>query len=320
MQLPAFIRETTEKLASAYSPTQLKHASARLSDVYLGNKGDGARLVTGKLQATVYSVVRMPATYCAVFSALKATADCADFSSMLDIGAGTGAAFFAAHGLFGIKEATLVERERQMISLARTICEAGGLNAKTVESDVIDFSPDEKYDLVTASYALNEMTEKTREKLLDKLLAATGKLLVIVEPGTPQAFSLQREIRSYLSAKGARLVAPCPDGAACSLPDNDWCHFTCRVERSRLHKLLKGGDAPYEDEKFTYSAFCVDGSVSACDARVLRHPVTEKGRITLSLCSSEGVTSLTLYKKDEGYKEARKLGAGDAFPRPDQNV
>lgn len=320
MQLPAFIRETTEKLASAYSPTQLKHASARLSDVYLGNKGDGARLVTDKLQATVYSVVRMPATYCAVFSVLKATADCADFSSMLDIGAGTGAAFFAAHGLFGIKDATLVEREHQMISLARTICEAGGLNAKTVESDVIDFSPDKKYDLVTASYALNEMTEKTREKLLDKLLTATGKLLVIVEPGTPRAFSLQREIRSYLSAKGARLVAPCPDGAACSLPDNDWCHFTCRVERSRLHKLLKGGDAPYEDEKFTYSAFCVDGSVSACDARVLRHPVTEKGRITLSLCSSEGVTYRTLYKKDEGYKEARKLGAGDAFPRPDQNV
>ena len=36
-------------------------------------------------------------------------------------------------------------------------------------------------------------------------------------------------------------------------PD-DWCHFTCRVARSRLHKLLKGGEAPYEDEKFAFLA------------------------------------------------------------------
>lgn len=320
MQLPAFIRETAEKLASEYSPAQLKNASARLSAAYLDNKGEGARLVTDRLQATAYSVVRMPATYCAVFSALQAVTDGADISTMLDVGAGTGAAFFAAHELFGIKEATLVERERQMLSIALRFCEAGGLKAQAAESDVLSFSPDKKYDLVTASYALNEMNAKTRGKLLEKLISATKKLLVIVEPGTPAAFSLQKEIRSFLVAKGARLVAPCPAGAVCGLPADDWCHFTCRVERSRLHKFVKGGDAPYEDEKFTYSAFCVDGSVSACEARVLRHPLTEKGKITLSLCSADGVTSRTLYKKDDGYKEARKLGAGDAFSSPDQNI
>ena len=319
MILPDYIRKQTEKLAERYKPSDLKKISSAMTDAYVNNKG-GARLITTDEQAVVYAAARMPATYAAVYSALKASADGESFSSVLDVGAGPGAAFFAARELTGVNEAVLVEREKAMISVARAFCEAGELNAKIIKSDAANFTPDGKYDLVTVSYALNEMNEETREKLLDKLLAATGKLLVIVEPGTPQAFSLQREIRSYLSAKGARLVAPCPDGAACSLPDNDWCHFTCRVERSRLHKLLKGGDAPYEDEKFTYSAFCVDGSVSACDARVLRHPVTEKGRITLSLCSSKGVTFRTLYKKDEGYKEARKLGAGDSFPRPDQNV
>ena len=116
-----------------------------------------------------------------------------------------------------------------------------------------------------------------------------------------------------MADKGAALIAPCPQNETCPLPENDWCHFTCRVERSRLHKFLKDGDSPFEDEKFTYSAFCVDGSLSACKARVLRHPLTEKGKITLTLCDGKSVSPVTLRKGNDGYKEAKKLGAGDSF-------
>lgn len=314
MQLPVFIRETAEKLAAGYRPTELKKISAAISDAYLNNKRDGARLVSSDVQATVYSLVRMPATFAAVYSALSSVTDGeGEYLTMLDAGAGTGAAYFAANALLGITSATLVEREKSMISVAKRLCEAGSLSPEFVKSDLSSFVPDKKYDLVTASYATNETDDDTRKKLLDKLLSATGKLLLIVEPGTPDAFGLQQEIRKYLTKKGAKLVAPCPRGAKCSLPENDWCHFTCRVERSRLHKFLKGGDAPYEDEKFTYSAFCTDGSLSPCKARVLRHPVTEKGRITLSVCTGDGTDELVLRKGDDGYKQARKLGAGDAF-------
>lgn len=316
MQLPVFIRESVDKLAAEYKPIDLKKVSLALSDAYLNNRRDGSRLVTSDIQAAVYSLVRMPATFAAVYSALKFTTGGEGyFENMLDAGAGTGAAYFAANALLGITSATLVEREKSMISVAKRLCEAGGLSPEFVKSDLSSFVPDRKYDLVVASYATNEMDKTSREKLLDKLLSATGKLLMIVEPGTPDAFALQKEIRRYLKEKGAELVAPCPGSAECSLPENDWCHFTCRVERSRLHKFVKGGDAPYEDEKFTYSAFCTDNSLSPCKARVLRHPKTEKGKITLSVCTRDGIGELVLRKGDDGYKQARKLGAGDAFDR-----
>lgn len=313
MILPDYIRNQTEKLAERYKPSDLKKISSAMTDAYINNKGDGARLITTDEQTVVYAAARMPATYAAVYSALKASADGESFSSMLDVGAGTGAAFFAAHELTGVNDAVLVEREKAMTAVARSFCEAGGLSARIIKNDAATFTPDGKYDLVTISYALNEMTEEAREKLLDKLLAATKKLLLIVESGTPKAFLLQKEIRKYLTDKGAALCAPCPSNAACPLPADDWCHFSCRVERSRLHKFLKGGDSPFEDEKFTYSAFCADGSLSACKARVLRHPVTEKGKITLTVCDGKSVSSVALRKGEDGYKQAKKLGAGDSL-------
>lgn len=311
MILPDFIRQQTERLVEKYELAELKKVSAALTNTYLNNKNDGSRLLVDDKQAAVYAAVRMPATYAAVCSALRFSTGNQSFSSMLDVGAGTGAAFFAAHEATGVNNATLVEREKAMISVARSFCEAGGLDANIIKSDATTFAPDGKYDLVTASYALNEMSKEAREKLLDKLLTATNKLLLIVESGTPKAFLLQKEIRAYLTSKGARLIAPCPGDATCRLPENDWCHFACRIERSRLHKFLKGGDSPFEDEKFTYSAFCADGSLSACNARVLRHPIYEKGRITLSLCTPEAIVSRTVFKREDSFKAAKKLSCGD---------
>ena len=95
-------------------------------------------------------------------------------------------------------------------------------------------------------------------------------------------------------------------------PD-DWCHFTCRVARSRLHKLLKGGEAPYEDEKFAFLAVAKQ-PVRQAQARVLRHPVKGPGHITLQLCTAEGLQSRTVTKKDGPlYKKAGKAACGDSF-------
>lgn len=320
MQIPVYLREQSELVAQKFRPCELRKASEALSSAYLNNRGDGTRLVSDELQAAVYSAVRMPATYCAAYTALSLSAgEGTEIESMLDVGAGTGATFFAAHELFGVTDATLVERERHMLALARRFSDAAGIKAEFVNADAASFRPSRKYDLVTASYALNETDAATREKILDYMLEATGKLLVITEPGTPAAFSLQKEIRRYLTSKGARLVAPCPCDCDCPLPEDDWCHFLCRVERSRLHRFVKDADSPFEDEKFTFSAFCTDGALSHVNARVLRRPVTEKGKVTLTLCTADGVKTRTLFKKDDGYKEARKLNAGDAFDIPSQN-
>ena len=83
-----------------------------------------------------------------------------------------------------------------------------------------------------------------------------------------------------------------------------------RVQRTRLHKALKGGQAPYEDEKFAYLALTRQ-SAQPCTARVLRHPQIAPGRITLTLCEGGEKTVRVVTKKDPLWKRARKIGAGD---------
>ena len=102
---------------------------------------------------------------------------------------------------------------------------------------------------------MNEMAKKDRQFVLDSFWNSTAKMLLIVEPGTPAGFSVLRDSREYLLSKGAHIVAPCPHESACRLAEDDWCHFTCRVQRSKIHKMLKDADVPYEDEKYSYMAF-----------------------------------------------------------------
>ena len=94
---------------------------------------------------------------------------------------------------------------------------------------------------------------------------------------------------------------------------NDWCHFAVRVQRTKLHKQLKGGDAPYEDEKFCYLALMKTPPSEPCAARVLRHPLIAPGKITLTLCEGNEKKTRIVTKKDLLWKQARKTGAGDAL-------
>ena len=107
------------------------------------------------------------------------------------------------------------------------------------------------------------------------------------------------------------MAAPCPSGGECKLPADDWCHFTARVARTKLHKQLKGGDVPYEDEKFCFLAV----SRTECEgkSRILRHPKIESGKITLRICSEQGISDKMVTKKSSFFKAARKSDCGDSF-------
>ena len=92
---------------------------------------------------------------------------------------------------------------------------------------------------------------------------------------------------------------------------NTWCHFSTRVSRSKLHKDIKGGDAPYEDEKYSYIAFS-KSEVIPCKNRILRHPQINPGFVELEVCSKDGFKKIKYSKKDkELFKKARKSDAGD---------
>jgi ribosomal protein RSM22 (predicted rRNA methylase) len=316
MEMPNELRLAIDKQTVGLNHAQLMQDAQTLSIRYRTESGNGKRLLTRDNEATAYSVVRMPATFGAVSTALEYALDLAECNpvSLLDVGAGTGTAAWAADALLDLKSIVCLEREgamrrvgqNLMIEASQPLC-----NAKWICHDLIVENIPEKADLVIASYVLNEMGDEERIKIIEKLWNATIMMLLLVEPGTPVGYSQLKKARDFLLEHSAHIAAPCPHEFDCKIKKDDWCHFICRVARSRLHRQLKDGEAPYEDEKFTYLAITREKYRHA-DARILRHPFIEKGRITLDICSQNGINKITVYKKDGAlFKQARKARCGD---------
>ena len=137
-------------------------------------------------------------------------------------------------------------------------------------------------------------------------------MLLIVEPGTMTGYRNIMQARKLLLANGAAIAYPCPNIAECPLPDGDWCHFTARAARSKLHKQLKGGEVPYEDEKFSCIAV-VRSECRPCERRILRHPQIASGVITLHTCTAAGIENVRVTKSSKLFKAARKAECGDCI-------
>ena len=321
MELPIVCRENLNHLTEHADLARLRMETAAMTEAYQTGSGRGKVLVSSRDAVLAYAAVRMPATYAADRTALSWVCETlpgeTEITSVLDLGAGTGAGIWAVSETFPEVSVTAVEREREMISVGRALLEGSGIPVTWLCADAGKALEDlvregKQFDLVMASYMTNELSEKERERLLPLLWAVTGKLLLLIEPGTKTGSGILRSARKTFTELGAHIAAPCPELAECPIAEGDWCHFTARAARSKLHKLLKGGDVPYEDEKFSYLA-CVRGNCTPCEARILRHPYRESGRITLTLCSADGWETKTVTKRDKAFGEARKADCGDAF-------
>lgn len=320
MELPVSLKEKINKKAEGKKQAELLEISKEISDKYINKSGRGNRLVTKDEEALVYSIVRMPATYGAVYTSLNWSLENFDeeLNSVLDVGAGTGAASWAvSECLHKELKITCLEREDAMLNLGKEYMQNESVsltNAIWIKQDVSNTEIKEKADLVISSYMLNELSDENRLQAVQKLWNATNKLLLIIEPGTPESFKKMKRIREYLIECGGNVIAPCVHNQKCELPENDWCQFTCRISRSKLHKILKGGDSPFEDEKFFYLAISKDEKITTKKefSRVLRHPKIETGKITLKLCGSNGIEEKMITKKQKDlFKMARKIESGD---------
>jgi ribosomal protein RSM22 (predicted rRNA methylase) len=255
-----------------------------------------------------YAAARLPATYAAMRVALGELAVRAPSfvpASQLDVGAGPGAAIWAARDVWpSLARAVAVEPERAMAELGRDLAPDG--------VDWTTTLPDAKFDLVTLGYVLNEVPDPNAT--IGRAWAAAGGALVVVEPGTPAGYRLVLAARDRLLASGAHMAAPCPHERECPLAGTeDWCHFAVRVARSKAHRQAKGAELAYEDEKFSYVAV-TRAAADPAAARVLRHPLSRPGHVVLELCARDGLRSETVSKREgPRYRAARKVSWGEAF-------
>lgn len=301
-QLPAALREALEGLAAPFAQRELVAAAARLSHDYRAGRPAS---IARPLDAAAYALTRMPATYAALTAALRWVPG--PFDSILDLGSGTGAAAWAAAAVLDVDEITLVETNPEMRRAGESLAPQRAHWRGGDFRNLAGFAP---HALVSFSYSLGELPEREALETVRRAWSLAQRALVVVEPGTPKASAFILKVREVLLAEGAHIAAPCPHALACPLRPPDWCHFAVRVERMRLHRLLKGGDLGYEDEKFSYVA-AVREPVLADAARILRHPWQEPGAITLQLCAPEGLTTRTVTKREKSvFRLARKASWG----------
>lgn len=314
MEFPAELRNKINELTEQEDLKRLKVSAARLSNNYRAESANGKRGAVSRTDVLAYAAVRMSATFAAVSKALELSLKCFDgeIGSILDVGAGTGAGAIAAARLTGCESVVCLEREKNMLELGRELCGCADVPAIWEQRD-ISLGIEGRADLVICSYCLNELSEDRRKNAVEELANAASKLLVIVEPGTPFSFADMNQTRRQLLNSGLKISAPCPHENACPLPNGDWCHFTARAQRSKLHKILKNADVPYEDEKFCFLA-AAKGESSSCAARILRRPFIQNGKITLALCGADGLKTEIVTKKSPLFKAARKSECGGEFP------
>jgi ribosomal protein RSM22 (predicted rRNA methylase) len=301
MHLPVETRQRIEERASEVPFAELKRAAAAMSDAYREGRAPA-------VSPAAYLVTRMPATYAATYSALRELPEgLPPVETILDIGAGTGAASLAARAIFPNAKIEMMERDAALAKEGRAMVPG----AELIAADAARVERFPERDLVIAAYSLGEIGGEAAQRMW----RAARVALLIVEPGTPKGFALIRAIRQELLAAGAHMAAPCPGAMACPMADPDWCHFAARVERSSLHRRLKGGELGYEDEKYSYVAF-TRAPLPLPGARIVRRPQHHQGWIELQICTETGLKSERVSKRDrEAFRAARRAAWGGRFDR-----
>lgn len=280
---------------------QLRQAAEELSERYRTGKKP---YLTKESHYYAYLAVRFPATLAVITRVLQEARSIA-VTSMLDLGAGPGTGWIAAKTIFPhLMQGTLVEADPRFIALGK----------EQIEDPVVWKqaklpSPLDPHDLVLLSYSLGEMEHA--DQVVEEAWRAAQKILVLIEPGTPAGYGRILRMRTWLLSQGASIVAPCPHELPCPMQGSDWCHFPARVERTKLHKQLKGGTLGFEDEKFSYLIVSKEKK-SPSGARLVAAPKIGKGYVQLTLCQNGKIVQQTVTQKEkEFYKKCRKLDWGD---------
>ncbi len=316
MQLPTQLQQAIQTEAARIGLATLAQAASELSANYRVRQDSLPKFLTTAAHRIAYIATRMPATYAAihkVFGEMQSPV-----TSLLDLGAGPGTAAWAAAERFAeLQTITLLERDHEWIQLGKSFArqaEHEALRAATwIAQDLTRLQSLPPHDVVICSYALGELPNHRARAVVQAAWQAAEHALVLIEPGTTKGFALMREGREELIRSGGHVVAPCPHAQACPMPENDWCHFAARVERSALHRKLKAGALGYEDEKFSYVVIAKQ-PVQSASARIVRRPNIQSGFVQLSLCGAEGLQTITVTRsnKDE-FKRARKAAWGEAW-------
>lgn len=308
MQLPYYLNEKINGLYKELNKKALESTREELTKRYKEQTGKSQSLISSKQDSIVYALSRMPATFsviCTLLGQLKEQGLLEGINSVIDIGSGTGAAYFAINELDSSIDVTCVERDKNMIDVFKVLSDGKDVVNADFTKDLID----KKADMVMSSYVISEMTELDRQNSVLKMLEMSDNYVLLIDTGTPRTYENFMRLKSHITSLGYNVIAPCMH-EKCGLI-NDYCQFYARVERTSLLKMAKAGSLSYEDEKYFYLLI----SQKDCNftaKRVIRRPIIKENNIELALCTNNGVDKVNFTKKNkEEFKRVKKIKIND---------
>ncbi|HET7703544.1 MAG TPA: small ribosomal subunit Rsm22 family protein [Candidatus Limnocylindrales bacterium] len=287
--------------------------------------------------ARAYAAARMPATYAAVArAALEGARSLPGFAprSLLDAGAGTGAATWAAGAVWpSLDDVALVEREPAMVELGRRLVASASASisagppgalggARWLSADLASADSLPVADLVVATYLLGELDESARSGVVDRLWAATRGAVLLVEPGSRAGYERILAARDRIMTAGGLVAAPCPGNVPCPIREPAWCHFLARLDRSPLQRRTKRAERSWEDEPYAYvvvvrPARAADFGLRPAPRLVLGRPRRRPGRVELRVCADGRIDTVVRSRRDgAAYRAAVDLAWGDRHEDP----
>lgn len=281
------------------------------------------QFIDTQLHRLAYIAARLPATFGVAQDVLSRIEPALKpITSLLDLGGGVGSLAWAAHEIMpNLQTVTLFEKDIELLRLGQHLTQdnLSPLQLSWCRDDITQADVFPSHDAVVLSYVLNELSLKEQIHILEKAYEAAEKLLILIEPGTPQGYGHILTARKYLIERGAHVLAPCPHNASCPLAPSfregkDWCHFSVRIPRGKYHLRAKEGTLPYEDEKYSYLVVS-HHPVSVSGARIIKAPIRKTGHVILDLCTQKAELERRIVSKSEGksYTKARDCEWGDEW-------
>jgi ribosomal protein RSM22 (predicted rRNA methylase) len=324
---PSDLQAGLDRAMQGVSRKALAQRAAAISQAYRSG-GCSAQAIQSADDALAYALARLPATFAAVTAVLAALRQAVPHfapRTLLDVGAGPGAASWAAVGCFpGLSGISLLDDNDYLRRLALDLLSLSTvpvLRDAAYQQGTVRQAPSaiEPADAVIASYLIGELPEDALLGVADALWSKTIDILIVIEPGTPAGFRRIRNLRTHLIDRGGHVICPCPHDLDCPLTGDDWCHFSQRLNRSRDHRQVKGAALSFEDEKFSYVVLSRHRPVLPVGDRVLTVPRASKAQIATKLCTPEGLVMDVASRRDrDTYKERRNWRWGDAVTRTAQ--
>ena len=251
---------------------------------------------------TAYALAFAPQTHARVSAALAGIlARLPDFPKrplrVLDLGCGLASASLAAKDLLGPINPTCVDWSEAALAAVKELLP----EAKTVRADLRRYTPEGPYDIIIASFAVNECWPDPQaaaaalRRWADALATDAPAFILLLEPADRASVPRLHALRGLLP--DLPLYAPCPHRGPCPLnPVQDGvCHDVRRFRPGRpLVLLCRRFRRTVSDVKYALLAFGRPGGpqaegFGAPDFLRLIGPVDKaKGVLACRVCMGDG--------------------------------